>query len=305
MERKLVKMEENLQIVVQDALPVYGAVGVLFAGVVVFAIVIFTESVFFRDAPTIVTVLAHHQREFFPSGFCEQCRAGGVQPLNARVGDSDLYLIAHTVLIAWLVVSAVWLFILAVDESLLFYRAERLFTASLYVFAALVVGSVAAVVFRFGKSNAGVLALTTLFLLVAHVLCIIAERTLVPFTYPGDAVPLTFGVATSLLSGWLGFCACVSYGCFLSSQNPRPQEITTAARFSVPLAVFVSYTFLVSIGAFFFEEGGASPFSGFWFVFGMFFFVPKRLVLGWGWFVGVALLGVFGGILRVVLERGS
>ena len=184
---------------------------------------------------------------------------------------------------------------LAIDDGLRFYRSDRLFMSSLYVACALVLSGLWTLVFRFGTTC--YLWMATLMLLFGHGLCVAAEQLLNPFSYPGVGIPLTWGVSVSFLSGWLLFGASLNYGMAVASMSARetmpaqPNE----RRCSIPVLVFALYALIGSIAY-------PSPAFSFWFFFSIVFFTPRKHAFLW-WVVGMGVVGVLGGVLRVLLER--
>ena len=282
-------MNEELEVNADEGVVAVGsAAGVLFAGCVILLIFAFGQGLFaFQE--TILEIASRLRREWSPGREETPLLDPG------KRGESPVYALAWGTIVTWLVATAVWLFVLAIDDGLRFYRSDRLFMSSLYVACALVLSGLWTLVFRFGTTC--YLWMSTLILLFAHGLCVAAEQLLNPFSYPGVAIPLTWGVAVSLLSGWLLFGASLNYGMAVASMSARetmPAE-PNERRCSIPVLVFALYAMIGGIAY-------PSPALSLWFFFSLFFFTPRKHAFLW-WVIGMGVVGVFGGVLRVLLER--
>ena len=272
---------------------------ILFAGVCVFLAAVFTQprnnwdGLFPAAWPSATEVAGRYEQarsprsRLFPS-------ANAPEESDPR-GKSPVYWIATSVVVAWTLATAVWYFVLGVDTVLLVYRSDRFVHASFYIAGAFALCGLWFVPFR--QATPCYLWLAFLLLAVAHVLCIAAETTFQPWTYPGTGLWLFSGLGYSLTSGWILYGASLTYGMAIardSSPNGTQRPYKPGQSYSF-VAVFVClYAMIASIAL-------PSPVLSFWFVVVLLLYVPREPFLVGA--VVLSLIGILSSVLRVLALR--
>ena len=140
--------------------------------------------------------------------------------------------------------------------------------------------------------------LAFLLLAVAHVLCLAAEVTFQPWTYPGTGLWLFSGLGYSLTSGWILYGASLTYGMAIASDSAPDgtQRLFGPGHSYSFVAVFVClYAMIASIAL-------PSPALPFWFVVVLLLYVPREPFLMVA--VVISLIGIVASVFRVLALRG-
>ena len=234
------------------------------------------------------------EREWSPRSIC--CPSKDASDRTDPRGKGPVYLIAWTVIIGWLFTTSIWFFVLFANQDLVAYHVDRSVRASVLVTSALCLHGVSYIPLRVGTPC--YLWVSFFLLLSAHLCVLIAETTLNPWGYPGVGIWLTAGVGFSLYSGWSLYLSSLSYGMAISASYPidqtrRPNSDDTFYPF-VPLF----FSLYASIAACILP----SPGLPFWFFFVLVFFGIRLPLLTAS--CVIALLGVMGSVIRIVVLRG-
>tara|TARA_B110001452_G_scaffold254198_1_gene245539 strand:+ start:1683 stop:2573 length:891 start_codon:yes stop_codon:yes gene_type:complete len=273
---------------------------ILFAGVCVFLAAVFTQprgnwdGLFPAAWPSVTEVAALYEQAWSPRS--RLFPSADARPEDDPRGRSPVYWIATSVVVAWTLATAVWYFVLGVDTVLLVYRSDRFVHASFYIAGAFALCGLWFVPFRQGRPC--YMWLAFLLLAVAHVLCLAAEVTFQPWTYPGTGLWLFSGLGYSLTSGWILYGASLTYGMAIASDSAPDgtQRLFGPGHSYSFVAVFVClYAMIASIAL-------PSPALPFWFVVVLLLYVPREPFLMVA--VVISLIGIVASVFRVLALRG-